>query len=345
MLLAVTLLAASPAAQAEVARLRAGTNLFGQGWLFLDRDGRCKVLTAGHVVAPNGAAVEVMVLDRRNRELETDPPEILALPPDGEVAPDLALLPVRTAGDSDACSRSRLSMIGVDRRVQSMRSAVIETTALTETQVVPVERVASLRDRAGGEVFVVRPRDPAVVFSQGWSGSILRDEDGPLGVVVAAPDATEAVVLRVDMLARLTRMTPPRPPMADFNRIVVNRGHSPDAAAGPSGALDQSRRAWAVQTDRGWVEVQIAAPEPRTVRRVVAELASESPDQLLGLDVAVGLRTQAGWRFERVRSCRLNTPARSLTCEILEQRRSVLQIALQFQGRDGRAVVRSIHVE
>jgi hypothetical protein len=303
------------------------------------------VLTAGHVVAPNGTAAEVMVLDRRNRELETDPPEILALPPEGEVAPDLALLPVRTAGDSDGCSRSRLSLIGVDRRVQSMRSAVIETTALTETQVVPVERVASLRDRAGGEVFVVRPRDAAIAFSRGWSGSILRDEEGPLGVVVAAPDGTEAVVLRIDMLARLARTAPPRPAVADFTRIVVNRGDSPEAAAGPSGALDRSRRAWAVRTDRGWVEVQIAAPEPRTVRRVVAELAPESPDQLLRLDVAVGLRTPTGWRFERVRSCRISTPARRLTCEILEQTRSVLQIALQFQGADGRALIRSIHVQ
>jgi hypothetical protein len=150
-IVAAVLLGPATGAMADVVRLNVGAGKFGQGWRFLDQDGICKVVTAGHVVRGlDRKILPTYVLDGHDREW-----------PAGRVLvnseePDIAVLAIPSANDPGLCGEGRLSTIGIARRVAEMSGAVIATTDESEVRNVPVMRRASVMDADGGRLFVNR---------------------------------------------------------------------------------------------------------------------------------------------------------------------------------------------
>jgi len=326
---------------AEIVQLQVGPGVVGNGWLFLDRDGRCKVLTAGHVVMHGGQRAEVQVL-RRGQSLGTDVPEILSIEP----APDIALLPVQVGRDPAECSRSRLSRIGIVRRLLAMRDGFIETNSPTggESMLVPVQRAATQNDAWGGELFSVTPRDPSVRLAKGWSGSVVRDGEGVLGIVSQVElDGSAAIIVRIDVLDRLTRLAAPPSRRAGFDRVLVVLGETVDTANGPLGLVDRERPPWRVRPANRRVVFRLSADRPSRVRRVSVEMAPRSA-ALLRMDIAVGLHGPEGLRFEGIRSCGATSPSPRLSCGFLEQDRRDVEISLLLDAA-GPVEIRSASVE
>jgi len=333
----VSALAASTAA-AEVARIQTGPNSFGQGWLYLDQDGRCKILTAGHVVARNGVPVASLVYDRRGRQLETGAPEVFSK------SPDVAVLPVKVPAGAEGCSRSRLSQIGIDRRVTSMVDSVIETTGRSETVIVPVERAASRIDSAGGEIFSIRPRGADRVM-QGWSGSVVRDQQGPLGVVFSVDGTSnEAFAVRVDVLNRLKRQEVSKQKASSrFTQVAVSLGETIDPAAGPGGVLDARRPPWRVKPVGRRISIVITADRAQTFQRVIVSQAIEEKAAISAVEIEAGLRPQ-DQDFISLRTCAVENPVSTISCAFLEQSRSIVRVSMRIIS-DGPVAIRSIQLD
>jgi len=324
LLLTVSPLVAARPVMAEVARIQTGPNSFGQGWLYLDQDGQCKILTAAHVVSRDGVPVAALVSDRRGRQLETGVPEIFSK------SPDVAVLPVNAPAGAEGCSRSRLSQIGIDRRVTSMIDGVIETTGRSETVIVPVDRTASHIDSAGGEIFAVRPRGDDRVM-QGWSGSVVRDRQGPLGVVFSVDGrSNEAFAVRVDVLGRLKRREEPKPKASSrFTQVAVSLGETVDPAAGPGGVIDQTRPAWIVVPANKRTSIVLSANRAQTFSRVIVEQEPGQAPAIRGLEIEVGLNgSKTGGVFQSIRSCTAVQPKRSMHCNFIDQSRSDVRISI-----------------
>lgn len=326
LILLVLLVTCASTARAEIARLQAGADRFGQGWLYVDFNGGCRILTAAHVVADGTSLLPIVVRDRRGRELQTGPAEILS------TEYDVAILPVQVASVLRDCSSSRLSQIGVERRVANLRDAVIETTGATEARVVPVERTASRIDSAGGSKFAVRPKDSREQLTKGWSGSIVKDAEGPVGVVVDV-EGSEALAVRIDVLGGLTSRPPATPAATrQFNRFIVLRGRTPDPAAGPAGTTDASKPAWRVEPQNGQVVIALSSNREQAMREVIVEQDGEGSPALISVAVEVGLSGQAEGDFVALRTCPLREAGRQIACAFVEQARRDIRLAIQASG-------------
>ena len=169
-LIALILAMGACVAQADIVRLEIGRNLFGQGWMFLDYDGHCKVVTAAHVVrGPDGAVRLPLALDGHGREWPARTALVVS------ANPDIAVLAIPSADTPSACGGGRLSAIGAERRAADLTRAVIATTGQSEVVEVPVVRRASEMDARGGEIFAVRPTIDRDRVVEGWSGNMVRD--------------------------------------------------------------------------------------------------------------------------------------------------------------------------
>jgi hypothetical protein len=187
-------------AQAGVVRVVTGPNSFGQGFMFLDLDGICKVATAGHVVKlPDGQVISrITIVDEKGRTPELGAPIVLSSDP------DIAVLPVIGANDPAVCGDGRLSGIGIARRIKETTSARIETTDGSGVVRVPVHWRAAAQDAEGGSIFTVTPANSDDRIVKGWSGSVVLDKDGLLGIVYEVDAAhNEAYAVRADRIREL----------------------------------------------------------------------------------------------------------------------------------------------
>ncbi|WID99673.1 hypothetical protein QO058_30190 (plasmid) [Bosea vestrisii] len=317
--------------RAEIVRLQTGQDLFGQGYLFVDQDGRCKVLTAAHVVSRNGRPVNTIVRDRRARQLETDEPEVFSL------SPDIALLPIRSIQSPAACSQSRLSRIGVERRALALVDGVIETTGRTELQRVRVDRAITVIDMRGGELFAVKPRDPAVEVVKGWSGSIVLDPDGPVGVIYDVDGKTgHAHAVRVDVIDRLKQARPSKVRSTPaFGHVSAELGDTVDAAAGPSGLVDPSRPAWAVKPQANLISFVLESDKQIPIREVAVEQDNDaSSPALTGVTIEVRLEPRRRDPFLTIQTCKASAPARLIACAFGEQTRDAIRVTLTTNSPD-----------
>ena len=276
---------------ADVVRLKIGRDLFGQGWMFLDTDGRCKVVTAAHVVrGPDGALRLPLVLDGRGQEWPAGPALVIS------TDPDIAVLAIPSANNPSDCGDGRLSAIGVDRRAAEMAQAVIATTGQSEVIEVPVARRASVMDAGRGEVFTVRPTIASDLVMKGWSGSVVRDAAGPLGIVFEVdPDRNEAYAVRVDAIRRLmVAGASPAPPVAATARpaIGVLAGITDDLARGPDLVLGAG---WQVTPVKRTVVFVVAFQQPTPVRRVTLAAVSGDANRIEGIGVATQAEGADGW--------------------------------------------------
>lgn len=320
----LSILLGAGVAHADVVRLKVGPDLFGQGWMFLDTDGFCKVVTAGHVVrAPDGKIRKSLALDGHGHEWPTGAPLVLS------TDPDIAVLPVPSANDPSSCGAGRLSTIGVERRVADMTGGEIVTTGQSEVVAVPVTRRASAMDAGGGELFTVRPTLQADRVVKGWSGSIVRDADGPLGVVFEVdPDHNEAYAVRVDvvrgLIAAASARTTPSHVGAVVSRpaIAVLAGTTIDPANGPEQGLADSGSAWRVVPIRHAVVFTASFATPVEIREVSVGNPTTSANRI----EAIGISTQAAAGMDDwtdANYCRAQGGA-PLTCRFLA--RTVLRL-------------------
>lgn len=281
-------------AQANVVRLEIGRNLFGQGWMFLDYDGHCKVVTAAHVVrGPDGALRLSLVLDGHGREWPARAALVLS------ADPDIAVLTIPSADTPSACGDGRLSAIGAERRATDLTHAVIATTGQSEVVEVPVIRRASEMDAGGGEIFAVRPTIELDRVMEGWSGSVVRDAYGPIGIVFEVnPKTNEAFAVRVDVIRRLMASGAPQTAAA-----IRNAGSTPPAIGVLAGVTDDPARGPDLVLGAGWrvtpvkrtVVFLAAFQRPTSVSGVALAAADGGSNGIVGLGIAAQPEGSDDW--------------------------------------------------
>lgn len=310
---ALAFLSGAATTQADVVRLRTGNGKFGQGWMFLDTDGTCKVVTAAHVIrAPDGAIQSPFAIDITGHEWQTGPALVVS------TDPDIAVLPVPSANTPSACGTGRLSAIGAERRLADMNQAVIETTGQSEIIQVPVARHASVMDRAKGDLFSVRPVLPSDRIMKGWSGSVVLDRDGPLGIIFDVdPDHNEASAVRVDAIRRLMATAPARaagPAASDTKAAIgVLAGVTDDPRAGPDRVLGSG---WHVTPVRRTVVFVVAFPQPRALREISLLSDKQAGNTISGLGVAVEAEGSDDWLD--LAFCRAANGSDAVACPMLQ---------------------------
>jgi hypothetical protein len=272
--------------QADHVRLRTSENSWGQGWMFLDTDGVCKVVTAGHVVrSVDGHVVHPLVVDGHAREMTTGAPLLLS------ADPDIAVLPIPAANGATACGSGRLSAIGVERRVTDMTDSAILTTGKSELQQIAVERRASSLDSGGGKFFAVRPLAAGDRVTEGWSGSAVIDHDGPLGIVFAVDgEHNEAIATRVDVVRKLMAAAVVNPAGDAANvsvprAITVLSGATIDPARGPD-QLERGGGGWLVRPSHHKIEFTAVFTEARQIKLVMLGAEANPANSIKGFAIA-----------------------------------------------------------
>ena len=129
---------------------------------------------------------------------------------------------------------------------------------------------------------------------KGWSGSVVKDEDGPIGIVFEVhPEQNEAYAVRVDVIRRLMAAADavPRAPLKHAVPAMAGMaGMTLDAEAGPQQSLAGSGSAWRVQPDRNVVALVATYGAPLQLSEVTVAAVRPAGNALAALDVS----TQAG---------------------------------------------------
>ena len=226
------LLAAAAPAYAGIVSIKIGDK-FGQGWMFLDTDSHCKVLTPAHVVltAEGQIARGITISDPHLGSVTAATPIILS--PVNDL--DVAVLPLRGADNPSLCGPSRVENIGIQRRILNMGNARIERIEDLATVASPVRlrMRSSFDDRfprssrnEEGSTFTVLNANDRVVG--GWSGSAVLDEDDTfLGMITDAdkfgePNAGLAVAATtIRYLLDYSRGTAVRTPSSSLRQPAI----------------------------------------------------------------------------------------------------------------------------
>jgi hypothetical protein len=285
-------------AAAETVLVRHGQSL-GNGWLFVDMTGRCRLVTPAHVAQPaypHGPLAELVVLDRRGRTFEAG----RGIIPDPAL--DLAVLEVQPYGTGNLCTRSRLGGARLGSSIDAMRHADLEVMGEGGVQRETIERVAQARADLASTI-TVRPVTPGFQLLAGFSGSmVLIDGRAAAMVTNVIPEANVAIALRFDEIADR---------IADTGSTHA----SAEAAQGPLLAVqavtgltsDLSRPPSAASGPAGW------QAEPRD-GRIAFELRTDGkPLRAIRLDVAgldqgraiVEFRRPADDTYAYVATCRV----------------------------------------
>ncbi len=272
-------------ARAEVVMLRSADEV-GQGWLYLDRTGVCRVVTAGHIVRKEGPdeLIAPVLEDRRSRQIVTSSPRI----PDPDL--DVGFLTVEGEIARQGCSESRLSPVSLDSLLSRTFEAQLEFTTRGEVVTLPLVRRAASRDELGGRVIEFETKRSDAMFRQGMSGGMVFVGTRPVALLFGVDtDTNAALAVRLDAVAALE---PPGrvdagkkapEPLVDFD-LVVQAGTlvGGDARGGVDTALT------VMPDDRGNVSLEVFLGEAMAV---VGLTGAASP---AGLKVFVEGRSAAG---------------------------------------------------
>ena len=329
--------------RAETVRILSTGGKSGEGWMFLDQDGSCKVVTAAHVIRRiNGSVGRAEVVDGQGRTLQTGPPVLVSSAP----GPDIAVLPVLAVNDPSFCREGRLSGIGVARRVEAMTQATVVTTDHTDIKTVPVDKRETSMDQDRGGVFSVRPTIADDQVVEGWSGSVVQDSEGPLGIVYAVdPKANEALAIRVDVVRRL--MADAQAPATAMQKptgkvpsaVILLAGTTPDAEAGPDHALNGDHQSWRVQPRKNSVVFVAAFADPTQIRQVTLTANPASAGRITGVEIA-SAASAFGDDWVVVNYCRLRSDEASIVCPFLIRTVSRIRLVMKISGADAVAVDR-----
>jgi hypothetical protein len=325
-------------ARAEVVRLMTGENLFGQGWRFLDTDGVCKVATARHVVVgADGALLPVVVRDSHKREAPAEAPVFLSDDP----TIDAAVVSVPSQNDPLLCGDGRLSAIGVDRRARADSGLLLETTGQSEVVTVPVIARAARVDAHGGEVFAVAPEKADDKFAKGWSGSVVRDSLGPVGIVFDVdPERNEANAVRIDAVRKLikkpsagkTAQTGDAASAASASISSV-AGVTTDPLQGPDKIFAAANAGWLVTPTRRAIGFVVVFAAPRAMHTVQLSFDKTKDTGLKGIEVRTSA-SAAGDDWVSMGYCPAKDDPKTLSCTILNATVRRVQVIAKADGDD-----------
>lgn len=253
--LLMVLVAGLPA-RAEVVRVESPDGAFGQGWMYVARDGTCRVAMPAHVVPAGGRG---LAGDGAGRQYELTAP----YRPDADT--DLALMTVPVPRGT-ICTPSRLGTSDLERRIANLRDAQMVSLDAAEKRTMAVEIVAATVDAGAGTVLAFRPRNPSDHFRQGMSGSTILAPDGTMIAMLTDvdPDSGIGIALRFDVIRRLAERAPATD-AADLPGIamVLEKGAAADPGAPPSLLLDG--KAWRGTPADGQLSLIVALAAESTV--------------------------------------------------------------------------------
>ena len=206
----------APVASAETVLISRGDDSFGQGWLFLDASGTCRIATPRHVVErEDGSLSSPDLLDSFGR-LHPTGRAVTAV----DETLDLAFLTVRGAIARQGCSTDRIRSTPLQPVIDSIKQATLEISTLTERQSLLVALRAVSRDAEGGKIIAVSPLDASTTFQKGMSGGTVMHNGRPLAMLFEVdPEQGIGIALRYDIIAaELDKTEPPEPELPDSHR-------------------------------------------------------------------------------------------------------------------------------
>lgn len=334
----------SRGALSETVKLLQAGPMSGHGYMFLDTDKICRVVTAAHVVmSERGKLLDsVKVLDRFGREFRGE----TIVQPDRDL--DLAFLEVRTGEGPDAlCTRSRLGIDRLDNRLTSFREGFLATTDPSGEQLnIRIETRAVAMDEKGGTTFAIAPVRSAVAINQGMSGSPVMDEDQPLGLLIQAPIGF-GLALRFDVIKSTFRAWRAS---AAYGSASATERDAPVAVSlpaqirslegNPTDALEG--RPWRIRLNARFMDLHLRFPTPRAVASVRAEFG----DTMERVSVDVAQRQEGGREgdFSYVRTCAPESLGQTVHCRLSLGHAVELRLRL-ILPRPGPLTIRRITVE
>lgn len=337
------LLATAGGAAAEHVRLKTGPDTFGQGWLYVDPDGQCRVATPAHVVERGAGLADALVIDQRGREY----PAGAALQPDPEL--DLAVLQVSGSRPGQPCTPSRLGLDNLAPTLSRLTEAFLITMEGGELRTIRVERRARSVDSGRGTVFAVAPMRSTDRLSQGMSGSVvLSPDNAPLGMLIEVePDDNVGIVIRFDAIKRAVlsaaASSAPAPSgAAALGEVTVLEGATLDPAAGPS-ALVGEGGVWRVKAAGRRVRVLIQLPETQRLNRVTLAAPSAADGNFpVGLEVATSASAGAE-RFTSAAYCRADG-ATDLVCRFAPRQVRALRLTFAAAQADATLALGALNI-
>jgi hypothetical protein len=311
--------------------------------MFLDSDGVCKVATAGHVVklADGRVVARITIVDERGHTPELGAPIVLS------ADPDVAVLPVIGANDPAVCGDGRLSAIGIARRVKETTTARIETTEGGGIVRVPVRWRAAATDSGAGSIFTVEPSNPADRIVKGWSGSVVVDDDGLLGVVFEVdPERNEAYAVRSDVIRGLVDAARPKSTAAATTDsaeapVVQLAGSTPDPSHGPNDIYRSGDAAWKAVPSQGRISFMVVFDKPVHLKGVALGL-SYAGDGPSGMEVAVSAGPDSD-NWTSLNYCSIARGDASIRCSVVTSTVSRVRVTLKT-GDDSAMVLSSLSI-
>ncbi|MFL0694528.1 MAG: hypothetical protein ACJLUP_21350 [Agrobacterium tumefaciens] len=185
-------------ATAETVMLSRGDDTFGQGWLFLDGSGNCRIATPRHVIeAADGTLTTPDLLDSFGRLHPTANPL-----PAADADLDLAFLTVGGPFTEEPCSRDRVQATPLQPIIDRIKQATLEITTPTERQSITVAFRALSRDSEGGKIIALSATDAGASLQKGMSGGTIMYNGRPIAMLYEVdPDEGIGVALRYDQIA------------------------------------------------------------------------------------------------------------------------------------------------
>jgi hypothetical protein len=309
--------------------VRVVTNVaFGQGWMFLDSDGNCKVVTPAHVIklADGRIAANIIIKDAKNREFSLNAPQILS------DDPDIAVLQVKGANNPLLCGDGRVSAIGIARRIKTAPVVRIETTGNSEIIRVPVQWRAVRADLNEGAVFSVQPTNSNDHIKRGWSGSAVLDDEGLLGILVeVSEEYNEAIAVRTDLIRGLIDAAPPISRIGsnikntDSVSIIVQVGATLDLQSGADQVIRNDGTGWKVAPVQKRIVMVMVYENPIRLHGVAMSFASAT-NFVEGMEVSSST-SMTDRQWTSLNYCRIPQGLHSVTCPFIDSTARLLKIS------------------
>lgn len=253
---------------------------FGQGWMFTDHAGVCRIVTAAHVVQRSGGLVAPAATDANGREFPTSNP--VQMDPNL----DIAVLTARPAGQ---CPAGGLGEATAAERIEQSARATLDFLQRTARGTVHLTRRARPIDAKGGETLVFdRAEGPPI--TQGMSGGAILDANGRPLAIITHTDAEEnrAHAVRVDIIATLIRTRLAQPAQSRETNQIAGWAATHGASIDPARGVDQiltGGQGWGVAPQQGYVTIDIRLGRQRTLRSVSLRINDEARGRIGHLQV------------------------------------------------------------
>jgi hypothetical protein len=154
--------------------------------------------------------------------------------------------------------------------------------------VINVQLSSTLIEASGGALFSVHPVRASDQIQKGWSGSVVLDDDGPVGIVFDTfANDNEAGAVRVDAIRQLmARAALQRRNIGNqsaLTALALVYGHADAAGLGPSSVLGSGDGDWKITADRKAIVIVMKLPDLTKVQGVVLETGNANDLTSLGV--------------------------------------------------------------